>query len=81
MPRTKMTKAQPTFTTEELPYPVRMRLEHAGQWIAWTQDMDRVVAAGDDPETVQAEARAAGVENSVVEWVPPVPVRPLGGPA
>jgi hypothetical protein len=80
MPRTKTTKARRTFTAEELPYPARMRLEHASRWIAWTQDMDRVIAAGDDPETVRTAALAAGVEGPILEWVPPVPVRPIGGP-
>jgi hypothetical protein len=63
---------------EALPPDARARLDHAGEWIAWDQDMRQVVASGTDMQTVRADAIKAGVDRSILEWVPPTPVRPCG---
>jgi hypothetical protein len=65
------------MSATELPAQVRLRLEHAGRWVAWSEDFNSVMAAGDDPEGVRAAARKAGALRAILEWVPPVPVRPI----
>ncbi len=54
-----------------------MRVEYAGRWIAWSADFKTFVAAADDYDSIHEAARQAGVPKAVVEWVPPVPVRPI----
>jgi hypothetical protein len=79
MPDTNATAAGPaSMSASELPDQARLRLDHAGQWVAWSEDFTRIVAAGDSYEAVRDAARRAGAEQTVKEWVPPVPVRPLG---
>jgi hypothetical protein len=65
------------MSASELPAQARLRMEHAGRWVAWADDFSSVVAVGDDPEVVREAARQAGAPRAVLEWVPPVPVRPL----
>jgi len=64
------------MTVSELPERARLRLKHAGRWVAWSEDLSRVIAVADDPETVHEQVRKAGVE-AIYEWVPPVPIRPI----
>jgi hypothetical protein len=66
-----------SMTVDELPVQARLRLEHAGRWVAWADDFTRVVAAGDDYVSVREAASQAGVARVVYEWVPPVPIKPL----
>lgn len=73
MPRTAK-KSEAGMSISELPLKVRMRLEHAGRWIAWSKDLTEFVAAADDPESVHEAVRKAGVANVVYEWVPPMPI-------
>ena len=77
MPKTTTKTTRAWMTVSELPAQARLRLEHAGRWVAWAEDFNSVVAVGDDPETVRAAARNAGAARAVCEWVPPVPVRPI----
>lgn len=77
MPKTTTTTSRTWMTPSELPTQARLRLEHAGRWVAWSEDFDRVITVGDDPETVRAAANQAGATGAVLEWVPPVPVRPI----
>jgi hypothetical protein len=63
----------------ELPAQARLRLEHAGQWVAWSEDFTRVVASGDSFEAMRDAVRQLGVTPTVSEWIPPVPVQPLDG--
>jgi len=64
----------------EWPEQARLRLEHSGQWVAWTEDGRRIVAAADEYEEVRDAARRAGVERAVCEWLPPVDqARSTGG--
>ena len=62
---------------EALPPDALVRLDHAGEWVAWDREMKRAVASGPDREDVRAAAVAAGVARPVCEWVPPVPIRPV----
>ncbi|MFO0953718.1 MAG: DUF5678 domain-containing protein [Isosphaeraceae bacterium] len=77
MPETTATNTRAWMPASELPEPARLRLEHAGRWVAWAEDGKSVVAVGDDPESVRAAARQAGTARAVLEWVPPVPFRPV----
>ena len=66
------------MTIDELPVQARLRLEHAGRWVAWADDDRSVIAAADTFEEVREAAGRAGHLRALYEWVPPVPVRPLG---
>ncbi len=63
----------------ELAPEVRMRLEHAGRWVAWTSDGRRIVAAGETPEAVRDAAERAGEARFILDWIPPVEERSAGG--
>jgi hypothetical protein len=76
MPRTKKTPKTEWLTREELPPEVIVRIDHAGEWVAWDRDMKRAVATGQDREAVRAAAIAAGVDRPICEWVPPMPIYP-----
>ena len=78
MPRTKATPRSEWMSREALPPDALIRLDHAGEWVAWDYEMTRAVATGPDPVAVRAAAIASGVERPVLEWVPPVSVRPDG---
>jgi hypothetical protein len=64
------------LSRDQLPPDALVRLDHAGEWIAWDRDLARAVATGADMEAVRAAAVAAGVTRPIMEWVPPTPVRP-----
>jgi hypothetical protein len=76
------TQPEPTeqagMTIDELPVKVRLRVEHAGRWVAWADDDQSVIAVADTYEEVRDAACRAGRPHALCEWVPPVPVRPLG---
>ena len=55
---------------QALPVRARLRLEHAGRWVAWSEDGRRVVAVGDDFDAVRSEARQVGGEWVICEWLP-----------
>ena len=78
MPQTKTETSDECLTRDQLPAHTRMRLDHAGEWIAWDQGMTRVVAFGSDPDAVRAEAIQAGTVRPVMDWVPAFPVRTPG---
>ena len=65
------------MTREELPPDALVRLEHAGEWVAWDSEMQTAIATGPDHATVRAAAIAAGAVRPVCEWVPPVEIRPM----
>ncbi len=75
MPDTK-TLPDGWLTREELPPDALIRLDHAGEWVAWDPEMTRAVATGADHDSVRAAAIAAGVDRPICEWIPPVQVRP-----
>jgi hypothetical protein len=54
----------------ELDPQARLRFEHRGRWVAWSPGFDCILAHGDDRETVKAEARAAGMDRPILEWIP-----------
>jgi hypothetical protein len=83
MPRTERKSEAEWTTLDALPPDARVRLDHAGEWVAWDRGMTRAVASGSDPEAVHAEAVRAGVARPILEWVPlaPTPTRADGGPA
>ena len=76
MPQTKHTKPRGKLL-EQLPYKLQMRVIHAGKWVAWTPNFKKVIAADHDPMAARAKAHKAGVAHPVMEWVPPVPERPV----
>jgi hypothetical protein len=78
MPRSQATPVNDWMPREALPPDAIVRLDHAGEWVAWDRGMTRSVATGPDMEAVRADAIKAGVARPVMEWVPPAPVRPSG---
>ena len=76
MPRTKPSSQELWMPREALPPDAVVRLDHAGEWVAWDHEMQRAIATGLDREIVRAAALAAGVVRPICEWVPPVPTRP-----
>ncbi len=66
------------YTREELPYDALIRLDHAGEWVAWNHELTRAVAWGKDRAAVRAEAIRAGFEGPVMEWVRPLAEPILG---
>jgi hypothetical protein len=54
----------------ELSPQAALRLEHAGQWVAWSEDFSRIIAAGGSREEVRAAAIVAGDELPLCEWIP-----------
>src|SRR4051812_11603116 len=74
------TTAEAGSLASDLPAQARLRLEHAGRWVAWDEGGRRVVAAADDYEAVREAARRAGVERAICEWLPPLEeARSTGG--
>lgn len=47
-------------------------MEHAGRWIAWTQDRQRIVAVADSFSDAMAQALAQGESNPYVKKAPGV---------
>jgi hypothetical protein len=76
------TRPEPTaeagLTIDELPVQARLRLEHAGRWVAWAEDDQSILAVADTYEEVREAVRRAGVARAVCEWMPPVPTLPIG---
>ncbi len=64
------------MSVDDLPYDARVRYDHAGEWIAWNQELTVAVATGLDPLAVRTAAINAGTEHPVMEWVPPMYSRP-----
>jgi hypothetical protein len=62
----------------ELSPQAAMRLAHAGQWVAWTEDYGQVVAFGDSRDVVRSAARSAGVDHPIFEWIPPTLTKRTG---
>jgi hypothetical protein len=48
------------MSASELPDQARLRLEHAGLWVAWSEHFTHIVAAGDSYEAVRDATRRAG---------------------
>jgi hypothetical protein len=51
---------------------------YGGRWIAWNGDQTEIIAHAATPSEAQAAARAAGENDSVLEWVPPADRRLIG---
>jgi hypothetical protein len=78
MPRARTKPTSGWMSAKDLSYEAKVRLDHACEWVAWNSDMTRAVAFGPDRQTVRTQAIQAGVSQPVMEWVPPVMVRPVG---
>ena len=65
------------LTIDQLPVEARLRLEHAEKWVAWAPDEQSVIASGEDFLEVREASQRAGFPDALMEWVPPVPIRPL----
>ena len=48
------------MSASELPVQARARLEHAGRWVALSEDFNTVVAVGDGAVRFRTELEAAG---------------------
>jgi len=46
------------------------RREHAGKWLAWSEDESRIVAVGDTADDVRRAAELAGNPRFIYDWVP-----------
>jgi hypothetical protein len=78
MPRTRTTTAQPQPAQGDTPQAM-MRLEHAGKWLAWSEDEGRILAVGDTAEAVRAAAAQTGHLRFIYDWVPPTEARQTTG--
>ncbi len=56
-----------------------IRREHAGKWLAWSEDETRVLAVGDSAEEVRAAAERSGHSRFIYDWVPPIESRQTTG--
>ncbi len=66
------------MTFDELPIQARLRFVHAERWVAWAEDDQSVIAVADTHQEVRDAARRAGFPHALCEWIPPVPIRPIG---
>ena len=80
MPRARATSARPQKAQSE-PDRGAMRLEHAGKWLAWTEDESRIVAVGSTAEEVREIAKHTGHSRFIYDWVPPAESRQTSGTA
>ena len=77
MPRTRTTtQTQPVQgdTSQAL-----LRAEHAGKWLAWSEDESRILAVGDSAEEIRATAERAGHTRFIYDWVPQAEARQTTG--
>ena len=56
-----------------------LRREHAGKWIAWSEDESRIIAVGETAEEIRATAERAGHLRFIYDWVPPADARQTTG--
>ncbi len=56
-----------------------MRREHAGKWLAWTEDECGIIAIGTTLEEVRSSAERAGHSRFIYDWVPPAETRQTCG--
>jgi hypothetical protein len=77
MPRTRTTP--PTQPAQGDTPQALMRREHAGKWLAWSEDESRIVAIGDCAEEIRAAAERAGPPRFIYDWVPPAGARQTTG--
>jgi hypothetical protein len=52
--------------------------EYAGQWIAWTHDLTRIIASGESLAEVVQAAEQTGETDPVIDKVPRADVRLIG---
>jgi len=71
MPRTKTrTTATPTQPAQGDSPQALMRQEHAGKWLAWSEDESHILAVGDTAEEIRATTERAGHSRFIYDWVP-----------
>jgi hypothetical protein len=60
------------YLKNRIAYPLDDLAKHRGEWIAWSPDGTRVVAASRNPETLDELVRAAGEdpEECAIEGIP-----------
>jgi hypothetical protein len=68
MPETKIVDEE---IMKQWPPEAVVRFQHAGEWVAWSSDFERFVAAASTRDEAIALARAAGEERPVCEWIDP----------
>lgn len=78
MPRTRATTAQARPVQGDTPQAM-MRREHAGKWLAWSEDENRIIGVGDTAEEVQAAAGRAGHSRFIYDWAPSSETRQTTG--
>ncbi len=77
MPRTRTTP--PIQPAQGDTLQALMRREHAGKWLAWSEDESRILAVGDSAEEIRATAERAGHSRFLYDWVPPAESRQTTG--
>jgi hypothetical protein len=77
MPRTRTTT--PTQPPQGDTPQSLMRRDHAGKWLAWSEDESRILAIGDSAEEIRAAAERAGHLRFIYDWVPPAEARQTTG--
>lgn len=73
-PVVRATRNRNNFSPDEL-------RKYENQWVAWSSDGTRIIAAGDDLDPLEKAVQAAGYEitDTVVELILPADLAFLGG--
>jgi hypothetical protein len=60
------------YLKNRVAFPLEELAKHRGEWVAWSPDGTRLVAASPNPETLDKLIRAAGEdpENCLIEGIP-----------
>ena len=59
--------------------PQAVTAEYSGKWIAWNEAQTRIVASGETLDEAEEAAQKAGIEQPVMEKVPPLEGGFVGG--
>lgn len=78
MPRTRTTTTPTQPALSDTPQAL-VRREHAGKWLAWSEDESRILAVGNTAEEIRAAVERAGHSRFIYDWVPPAEARQATG--
>ena len=77
MPRTKAKASPPRPAPGDAPQAL-LRRDHAGKWLAWSEDESQILAVGETAAEIRAAERA-GHPRFIYDWVPPAESRQVLG--